>query len=207
MVLADTGHTQPPEAKQAVGRAHQDRGDRRACSRWCSRPSSAGSRRRSASNPEVEQIAANSSQNTPVAGYVGCCHGDLEAEHHRAPEGDQDAGARDHRRAGPRRPPARRATSARTCPGAKLVLIPQAAHIANIEQPEAFNRALDGVPFIPCQRASLAECTPKRSSTRATRVRDQVVERFRHGVERRHRRQDDRRPSRSPRSCCAGARG
>jgi 3-oxoadipate enol-lactonase len=27
-------------------------------------------------------------------------------------------------------------------PGAKLVLIPQAAHLANIEQPEAFNRAL-----------------------------------------------------------------
>jgi pimeloyl-ACP methyl ester carboxylesterase len=27
-------------------------------------------------------------------------------------------------------------------PGAKLVMIPQAAHIANIEQAEAFNRAL-----------------------------------------------------------------
>ena len=27
-------------------------------------------------------------------------------------------------------------------PGAKLVVIPQAAHIANIEQAEAFNRAL-----------------------------------------------------------------
>jgi 3-oxoadipate enol-lactonase len=26
--------------------------------------------------------------------------------------------------------------------GAKLVLIPQAAHLSNIEQPEAFNRAL-----------------------------------------------------------------
>ena len=27
-------------------------------------------------------------------------------------------------------------------PGAKLVMIPQAAHISNLEQPEAFNRAL-----------------------------------------------------------------
>ena len=29
-----------------------------------------------------------------------------------------------------------------TVPGAKFVGIPQAAHIANVEQPEAFNRAL-----------------------------------------------------------------
>jgi 3-oxoadipate enol-lactonase len=32
-------------------------------------------------------------------------------------------------------------------PGAKLVLIPQAAHLANIEQPAAFNRAL--AEFLP----------------------------------------------------------
>ena len=31
---------------------------------------------------------------------------------------------------------------AENVPGAKLVVIPQASHIANIEQPEAFNRAL-----------------------------------------------------------------
>ena len=33
-------------------------------------------------------------------------------------------------------------TIGETIPGAKFVAIPQAAHIANLEQPEAFNRAL-----------------------------------------------------------------
>ena len=34
------------------------------------------------------------------------------------------------------------ATSARTCRGRSWSVIPQAAHIANVEQAEAFNRAL-----------------------------------------------------------------
>jgi 3-oxoadipate enol-lactonase len=39
-------------------------------------------------------------------------------------------------------------------PGAKLVVIPQASHIANIEQPEAFNRALrDFLSFPASARA------------------------------------------------------
>ena len=29
-------------------------------------------------------------------------------------------------------------------PGSQLVVLPQAAHLANLEQPEAFTRALEG---------------------------------------------------------------
>ena len=57
----------------------------------------------------------------------------------------QDAGAGHHRRARRGAPPRWHARYiGENIPGAKLVLIPQAAHIANIEQPEAFNRALRG---------------------------------------------------------------
>ena len=77
---------------------------------------------------------------TPVAGYVGCCHAisklstTARLKDIKGPvlaiTGEQDAAAPGTRYIGEH------------VPGAKLVVIPQAAHIANIEQPEAFNRAL-----------------------------------------------------------------
>jgi 3-oxoadipate enol-lactonase len=79
-------------------------------------------------------------QGTPVPGYVGCCHAisnlnttarlkDIQRPV-LAITGEQDAAAPGTRYIG------------ENVPGAKTVVIPQAAHIANIEQAEAFNRAL-----------------------------------------------------------------
>ena len=79
---------------------------------------------------------------TPVAGYVGCCHAipkiDLTArlKEIKTPIlvicGDQDPGT----------PPAMSEEIHRSAPGSKLVMIRQAAHLSNVEQPEQFTRAL-----------------------------------------------------------------
>ncbi|MDW8469638.1 MAG: 3-oxoadipate enol-lactonase [Burkholderiales bacterium] len=79
---------------------------------------------------------------TPVAGYVGCCHAipkiDLTARlaEIRCPAlvivGAEDPGT----------PPAMAREIHAHLPGSALVEIPQAAHLANLEQPQAFNRAL-----------------------------------------------------------------
>ena len=79
---------------------------------------------------------------TPVAGYAGCCHAipkiNLTA---RLKEiqcpilvivGEQDPGT----------PPAMAKEIHENAPGSKLVVLPQAAHLANLEQPEGFTRAL-----------------------------------------------------------------
>jgi 3-oxoadipate enol-lactonase len=94
------------------------------------------------SRPEVvgrvgEWIAA-----TPVAGYVGCCHAipkiDLAT---RLKEiacpilvmvGEQDGGT----------PPAMAREIHAHAPGSTLVVLPDAAHLSNMEQPQAFDRAL-----------------------------------------------------------------
>ncbi len=93
--------------------------------------------------PTVEKIAT-SIRTTPVPGYVGCCHAipkiDVTArlQELKLPAlvicGEQD----------PATPPAMAREIQQHLPGAQLALIPQAAHLANIEQPEAFNRALGG---------------------------------------------------------------
>ncbi|HKX38121.1 MAG TPA: alpha/beta fold hydrolase, partial [Burkholderiales bacterium] len=99
------------------------------------------------SHPEEVQKVAAQILKTPVAGYIGCCHAipkinltdRLKELKVRALVvcGDQDPGT----------PPAMAREIAHSLPGAKLVLIPQAAHLANIEQPDAFNRAL--AEFLP----------------------------------------------------------
>ncbi len=84
---------------------------------------------------------------TPPAGYAGCCAAipkiNLTA---RLKEitcpalvlcGDKD----------PATPPAMAREIHENLPGSKLVLIPDAAHLANVEQPQAFNRALED--FLP----------------------------------------------------------
>ncbi|HEX2198349.1 MAG TPA: 3-oxoadipate enol-lactonase [Burkholderiales bacterium] len=90
---------------------------------------------------EVKKVAAQI-EKTPVAGYVGCCHAipkiDVTArlKEIRCPAlvicGEDDPGT----------PPAMAREIHENLPGSKLVLIPQAAHLSNLEQPEAFNRAL-----------------------------------------------------------------
>jgi 3-oxoadipate enol-lactonase len=81
---------------------------------------------------------------TPVAGYAGCCNAIPKINFtSRLKEiscptlvivGEQDAGT-----------PVEMAREIHAAmPGSELVIIPSASHLSNIEQPEAFNRALSG---------------------------------------------------------------
>ena len=94
-------------------------------------------------HPEVVGRIGALIASTPVAGYVGCSHAipkiNLTA---RLKEikcavlvicGEQDGGT----------PPAMAREIHDNAPGSKLVLIPQAAHISNMEQPQAFTRAME----------------------------------------------------------------
>ena len=140
MVLADTTHAQPPDAlKQWEERIRIAESKGMAAlvdstlERWFTEPF----RKK---NPPELQVIRNLIERTPVAGYVGCGRAIMglnttaRLKSIRLPvlaiTGEQDAAA-----------PGTRAI-AENVPGAKLVVIPQAAHIANLEQPEAFNRAL-----------------------------------------------------------------
>jgi 3-oxoadipate enol-lactonase len=91
---------------------------------------------------EVQKVAAQI-EKTPVPGYVGCCHAIPKIDvTSRLKEIKCPAlvicGADD-----PATPPALSREIHENLPGSKLVLIPQAAHLSNIEQPEAFNRAIE----------------------------------------------------------------
>jgi 3-oxoadipate enol-lactonase len=93
-------------------------------------------------HPERVKPIADAIRRTPVAGYVGCCHAIPKVSlTHRLKEikcpalvivGEQDPGT----------PVAMAREIQENLPGAQLVIIPSAAHLANIEQPDAFNRAL-----------------------------------------------------------------
>ena len=138
MVLADTTHTQPPEAlKQWEDRINVARTKGMAAlvdgtmERWFTAPFR--------SSPPAKRIAALIAA-TPAAGYIGCGQAIMKLnttarlKDIRLPvlalTGEQDAAAPGTKYIG------------ENVPGAKFVSIPQAAHIANVEQPEAFNRAL-----------------------------------------------------------------
>jgi 3-oxoadipate enol-lactonase len=90
---------------------------------------------------EVAKVAAQI-EKTPVPGYAGCCHA--------IPKIDETARLKEIKcpalvicgENDPGTPPAMAREIHENLPGSKLVLIPQAAHLSNIEQPEAFNRAL-----------------------------------------------------------------
>ena len=140
VVLADTGHAQTPETRKQWEeriRTAETKGMQPlvqgTLERWFTEPFRK-------SQPEVVKRIADLIQGTPVPGYVGCCRAiaDLNTtarlkEIKRpvlAITGEQDAAAPGTRYIG------------ENVPGAKTVVIPQAAHIANLEQPAAFNRAL-----------------------------------------------------------------
>jgi 3-oxoadipate enol-lactonase len=140
VVLADTGHTQTPETrKQWEERVSiaETKGMQPlvqpTLERWFTEPF----RKR---KPEIVKKIADLIQSTPVPGYVGCCRAisnlntTARLKEIKRPvlaiAGEQDAAAPGTRYIG------------ENVPGAKLVMIPQAAHIANIEQAETFNRAL-----------------------------------------------------------------
>ena len=138
MVLADTTHAQPPEAlKQWEDRIRIAESKGMAglldstMERWFTPPFR--------SSPAAKKIAGLILA-TPVAGYVGCGRAIMglnttaRLKEIRLPvlaiTGNDDGAAPGTKFIG------------ENIPGAKFVGIPQASHIANIEQPEAFNRAL-----------------------------------------------------------------
>ena len=93
-------------------------------------------------HPEVVRKVAAMIRTTPAPGYIGCSHAipkiDLTArlKEIRCPSlvivGKDDAGT----------PVAMAGEIHQALPGSKLVIIPSAAHLSNLEQPDAFNRAL-----------------------------------------------------------------
>jgi 3-oxoadipate enol-lactonase len=91
--------------------------------------------------PVVEEVAAMI-RSTPPVGYVGCCHAipKINATE-RLREigcpiqiivGEQDVGT----------PVAMSRAIHEAAPGSELAILPNASHLSNLEQPEAFNRAL-----------------------------------------------------------------
>ena len=138
MVLADTTHTQPPDAlKQWEERIRiaETKGMAGLVDSTLERWFTPAFR----SSPAVKKIAEQIVR-TPVAGYVGCGRAIMALNTTAklpginipvlAITGEQDAAAPGTR------------YIAEHVPGTRLVVIPQASHIANIEQPEAFSRAL-----------------------------------------------------------------
>jgi 3-oxoadipate enol-lactonase len=140
MVLADTTHTQNADAlKQWEDRIRIAQAQGMAAlvestlERWFTEPY------RKKNSPDFQKIR-RLIETTPVAGYVGCGQAIMKLnttarlKEIRLPvlaiTGEQDGAAQGTR------------TIGETVPGAKFIGIPQAAHIANVEQPEAFNRAL-----------------------------------------------------------------
>jgi 3-oxoadipate enol-lactonase len=140
MVLADTTHTQPPEAiKQWEDRINIAKSKGMAglvdgtMERWFTEPY------RKKNSPEFQKVR-DLVLKTPVAGFVGCGQAIMKLNTTArltdiklpvlAITGEQDGAAAGTKYIGEH------------VPGAKFVNIPQAAHIANIEQPEAFNRGL-----------------------------------------------------------------
>jgi len=92
--------------------------------------------------PEIVEKAASMIRSTPAAGFIGCCHAipkiDLteRLKEIRCPSvvivGKEDLAT----------PVAMAQEIHHAMPGSTLAIIPGAAHLSNLEQPEAFNQAL-----------------------------------------------------------------
>jgi 3-oxoadipate enol-lactonase len=138
MVLADTGHSQPPEAiKQWEDRIKiaQSQGMKALVPGTMERWFTPSFRETPPAKKIADIIAA-----TPVNGYVGCGQAIMKLnttarlKEIKIPvlaitgEADPSAGGTKY--------------IGENVPGAKFVSIAQAAHIANVEQPDKFNQAL-----------------------------------------------------------------
>jgi len=143
LVLADTTSRMPAEALPAWQdriRIAQEKGMKPlvepTLGRWFTEPY------RKAAPQTMQRIGALIGT-TPVAGYVGCCHAipkinlTSRLKEIRTPiliiVGEDDPGT----------PVAMSKEIHENAPGSKLVVLPKAAHLSNIEQSAAFNRALD----------------------------------------------------------------
>ena len=97
-----------------------------------------------ARRPAAVDRVAKMIRSTPPQGYIGCCHAipKIDVTERlgaiRCPVqvivGEQDAGT----------PVAMAETIHKAIPGSELVVVPSASHLSNLEQPDAFNRALVG---------------------------------------------------------------
>lgn len=142
LVLADTTCRYPPEAQAAwPERIRQiEAGGLEplvapTLERWFTAPYRAA-------HPDVLKRIGNLIRNTPVAGYLGCCHAIAQLDFParlatvKTPTlvlvGEQDAGT----------PPMMARELANAIPGAELAIIPDAAHLSCIEQATTFNRLL-----------------------------------------------------------------
>jgi 3-oxoadipate enol-lactonase len=142
LVLADTTSRNPPEARPTwdarIKTAREKGMDalvEPTLQRWLTEPF----RKK---RPDIAERLGKMIRSTPVAGYAGCCAAipsinvTDRLKSITAPTlvivGEQDPGA----------PPEVARVIHQNIPGSELVIIPSAAHIANLEQPEAFNRAL-----------------------------------------------------------------
>lgn len=96
------------------------------------------------SHPQVVKQIGSHIRTTPVAGFIGCCHAIPKINlTHRLKEitcptliivGEQDPGT----------PVAMAREIHEAKPGSELVIIPSAAHLSNVEQPQAFSKAVLG---------------------------------------------------------------
>jgi 3-oxoadipate enol-lactonase len=143
LVLADTSSRIPPELHPvwesriaAVTAQGMDAVAQATLERWFTAPF----RTR---QPDAVARIDRLIRATKVAGYVGCSRAIMQLNlTDRLPQvscpvlvlvGDQDAGT----------PPAMAEAIARAIPGARLEVIPEAAHFANVEQPERFNTLIE----------------------------------------------------------------
>ena len=142
MTLADTTSSYPPDAAptwQARIKTASENGmepiTQPTLERWFTEPFRK-------SGPKIVSDIAQAIRATPVAGFVGCCHAipkinlTSRLKEIKSPTlvivGDQDPGT----------PPAMAREIHDNLPGSELVVIPSAAHLSNLEQPQAFNSAL-----------------------------------------------------------------
>jgi 3-oxoadipate enol-lactonase len=149
VVLADTtGQGAPSAAQMWADRAQAARASGMAAlveptlARWFTEPT------RQAQPALMAEVGAMIA-GTPVEGYAGCCAAiagvdtleGLRALRHPALVlvGDQDLGT----------PPAMAQRIAEHWPGAQCKVLAGAAHLANLEQPEAFNREVLGFLLAP----------------------------------------------------------
>ncbi len=144
MVLADTTSRRPPDAAKMWGdriRTAQEKGMaalvESTLARWFTEPYRN-------SHKDVMQRIGDDIRNTPVAGFIGCCHAISKVDYlDRLKEIKCPAlvmvGEHDHGTT----PEAARVIQ-QNLPGSELKIIPSAAHISNIEQAQVFNEAMTG---------------------------------------------------------------
>ena len=142
MVLADTTSRRPPNAAQMWGdriRTAREQGMEALVDSTLERWFTAPYRK---AHPDVMARIGDDIRNTPVAGFAGCCEAIAKIDVlDRLKEidcpalvmvGDQDHGT----------PPEMARQINANLRGSDLLIIPDAAHLSNVEQSEVFNRAL-----------------------------------------------------------------